>query len=419
MDLHSSYPFWMIKEGILYSFPKLRENHRTSVLIVGGGITGALLAHRLMQEGLQVSVVDKRHIAHGSTSASTALLQYEIDVHLFELIEIIGEKQAVRALELCSAAIDRLEALCNRFSDRADFMRCPSLLYASYQKHLKEIIQPELAARKKHGFKVTAQSRAAIAKKFGFMSPGGILSEQAAHVNPYKLCLYLLKEVSAAGGHVFDSTEIMEWETDRDGVWLRTYEGFEIDAEHVVIACGYESENYLPETVTKLNSTYAVVSTPLEKQPAWYRNSLIWETKSPYLYLRTTADGRVIVGGRDEAFYHPEKRDALLPMKRMALASDFRALFPDIPFEVDFAWAGTFAETEDGLPFIGSYDDTRVHFAMGYGGNGITFSVIAADLICDEIMQRNNRDRRIFGFEQRQRPQRAVASPIESWTRDY
>src|SRR5690606_5958833 len=125
----------------------------------------------------------------------------------------------------------------------------------------------------------------------------------------------------------------------------------------LIIACGYESQNYLPEKVTELNATYAIVSTPMESQPIWYRNCLIWETKTPYLYLRTTADGRILVGGRDEASCHPEKRDELLPMKRMALANDFHALFPDIPFEVDFAWAGTFSETADGLPFIGSYDD--------------------------------------------------------------
>lgn len=164
MDLHSSYPFWMIKEGILHSFPKLRDNHRTGVLIIGGGITGALLAHRLVQEGLQVTVVDKRHIAHGSTSASTALLQYEIDVPLFELIDNIGEKPAVRALQLCSAAIDYLEELCKRVPDCADFARCPSLLYASYPKHMKEIIRPEYAAHKQHGFRVTLQSPA-ITKK--------------------------------------------------------------------------------------------------------------------------------------------------------------------------------------------------------------------------------------------------------------
>ena len=114
--------------------------------------------------------------------------------------------------------------------------------------------------------------------------------------------------------------------------------------------------------------------------------------------MRTTSDNRILIGGRDEVFSNPEKRDALIPQKRVQLEQDFKSLFPKIPFQTDFAWAGTFAETEDGLPFIGTYDDERVHFAMGYGGNGIVFSVIAAEIICNEIQGKRNPNRPIFSF---------------------
>lgn len=79
MDLHSDYPFWMIKDGIISSFPSLRDNWQTDVLIIGGGITGALIAHRLAATNLKVT----GHVAHGNTSASTSMLQYEIDVPLY------------------------------------------------------------------------------------------------------------------------------------------------------------------------------------------------------------------------------------------------------------------------------------------------------------------------------------------------
>ena len=126
---------------------------------------------------------------------------------------------------------------------------------------------------------------------------------------------------------------------------------------------------------------------------------MIWETKTPYLYLRTASDGRIFVGGRDEEFSDPRKRDALIGRKSRQLLADFRKLFPDVPFEIDFAWAGTFGETRDGLPYIGTAGSKRVYYAMGYGGNGITFSIVAADMIADALTGKKNRDAPLFGFD--------------------
>src|ERR1700753_4346639 len=85
MDLKSGYPYWAIKNGLMYAFPRLEADAACDVLIIGAGITGALIARRLAAEHLDVIVVDERDIAWGSTAASTALLQYEIDTHMTEL----------------------------------------------------------------------------------------------------------------------------------------------------------------------------------------------------------------------------------------------------------------------------------------------------------------------------------------------
>ena len=74
-------------------------------------------------------------------------------------------------------------------------------------------------------------------------------------------------------------------------------------------------------------------------------------------------------------------------------------MFPDVEYEVAYAWAGTFGETNDGLAYIGrSPERTNDYFALGYGGNGITMSVVAARLIVDDYMGRENPDARIYRF---------------------
>ena len=147
-------------------------------------------------------------------------------------------------------------------------------------------------------------------------------------------------------------------------------------------------------------STYAVASeAKSDIHPFWKNDMLIWNTANPYLYLRTTVDGRIIVGGRDENFYSPQKRDTLLLKKTKQLITDFKILFPDISFLPEFSWTGTFGTTTDGLPFIGTYPKlTNSFFALGYGGNGIVFSQIASEILADMVAGKKNKYGDLFSF---------------------
>jgi glycine/D-amino acid oxidase-like deaminating enzyme len=127
---------------------------------------------------------------------------------------------------------------------------------------------------------------------------------------------------------------------------------------------------------------------------------LIWEASEPYTYARTTPDGRICVGGADEPFADAAARDALIGEKVAVLKQKFAALMPDIPLEVETAWAGTFATTPDGLPCIGPVSAfPRALFALGYGGNGVLFSFIAGRLAVDWVLERQHATADLFSFD--------------------
>jgi glycine/D-amino acid oxidase-like deaminating enzyme len=117
------------------------------------------------------------------------------------------------------------------------------------------------------------------------------------------------------------------------------------------------------------------------------------------MYFRITDDNRILIGGKDDKFYNPDKRDSSVKAKAKQLADGFRKRFPDIPIRTDFRWAGTFAGTSDGLPYIGRIKERpNTFFALGYGGNGITFSLVAAKFIRDMIQGKKNKDLDLFSF---------------------
>jgi len=149
-----------------------------------------------------------------------------------------------------------------------------------------------------------------------------------------------------------------------------------------------------------LKSTFALASEPLDRFDGWHHRCLLWETARPYLYLRTTGDNRAIVGGEDDPFRAPDRRDRLVPKKTERLAKRFRELFPKIDLEVAYSWAGTFGETKDGLAYIGAVRQLPgCLFACGFGGNGITFSAIAAEIIRDAVLCRDHPDAHLFRFD--------------------
>jgi glycine/D-amino acid oxidase-like deaminating enzyme len=398
MDLTSPRPYWPLKNGILSSYPSLKEDLRCEVAVVGAGITGALVADHLVRAGFDVVVLDKRDAAMGSTSASTALLQYELDVPLVDLKGMIGEADAEDAYRVCLDGISKIELLVNDLGDDCGFRRKKSVYLASKPGDV-EALQAEFFARRRAGIEVDLLSETEVASLFSFSRPAALLSHQAAEVDAYRLAHRLLERAHQGGARIFDRAPVLSHQSHEEGVTLVTPRG-QVHARTVVFATGYEAGEFLPNDIVNLKSSFALASEPLESCEGWYEQCLLWETSRPYFYLRTTSDGRAMIGGEDDPFKNAERRDALVPEKTLVLAERFRTMFPKIELEVACAWAGTFGETKDGLAYIGHVRQLpNCFFTLGFGGNGIVFSIVAAEIIRDALLQRPNAASRLFRFD--------------------
>jgi len=400
VDLKSGYPFWAIKNGLMHAFPQLQEDVRCDVAVIGGGISGALIANELANHGHEVALVEERDVGWGSSAASTALLQYEIDTPMIDLAKRYGEDDAALAYRACADAIHQLQSLAGDIRN-VDFARMRSVYYASRRHHVPEV-RDEMALRKKHGFEVSWLEREALMADYGIRAPGAILSQLAARVDPYRMAYRLLARLEKRGTGVFDRTRIERLETHARGVTLHTAQGSQIRAGHVVFAAGYASQHWLDQHVANNRSSYAFITDPLDADTLGaLGETMVWESARPYLYLRSTGDGRLLVGGEDDAVDIPSRRDARVQKKAQRLVQKVARAMPGLELKPAFAWAGTFAETEDGLPFFGTHAQhgPRVQFAMAYGGNGITYSMLGAGLIRALIERRKHPLAALFSFD--------------------
>jgi glycine/D-amino acid oxidase-like deaminating enzyme len=400
MELTAGYPFWLMKNGIPFEYPKLLKNVSSHVVVVGGGISGALTAYYLTENGIDCILVDGRSIGLGSTCASTSLLQYELDTPLHMLIKQVGEYNAIRSYQLCGESIDLLIGIMDRIGFDGYELR-KSLFFTSHRSQ-RSFVEKELNARMQAGFDVSFLSRNEINENYGMAAEYAILSEKGATIDAYALTHALLQYSIAKGLQVFDRTEIKDIRYNKNNVELKTAEGFLVIAGKVVNASGFEIINFITKDIVDLYCTYAVVSeNEQEKEAVWKDRIMIWNTDNPYLYLRLTQDNRIIMGGRDVRFSLKASR-RMYEEKAARLCADFEKLFPGKRLKTEFAWSGTFGKTKDSLPYIGEFAKTpNTYYALGFGGNGITFSVIAARIITDHMLGIQNQDAEIFSFSRK------------------
>lgn len=381
MDLTSGYPFWPARNGFLRTYDPLDRSLACEVLVLGGGITGACIARSLAEEGRDVVVLDRRNFGWGSTCGSTALLMPEIDTHLHDLIPVLGQGPAVAAYRSGLEAIEKIEALCREVG-AGEFQRRESVYFASTPADA-EALRTEYETRRAFGLPAEWIPADEFSTQFDFPAPAAIRSRGAAEIDGFQLAHALLADAERRGAKLFARTEATECREGIDGLLVTTDRGPEIRCGHVVVACGFESAKYLKQPVpVRLTSTFAIASEPIRDFAGWPDRCLLWESARPYCYARTTSDGRGLLGGEDVPFQNALARDALLPAKVERLERRWRTLFPRIPLELAFPWTGTFAETADGLPYIGfPPEQPRAFFALCYGGNGINYSVLAAEML--------------------------------------
>ena len=397
MELTAGQPYWLINSGLLFSYPKLDKDHHAHVAIIGGGISGALSAYYLTEAGFPCILLDSRTIALGSTCASTSLIQYELDIPLHQLIQKKGKIMATRCYQLCYESVGKLLTLL-RQTGFSDFEKNPSL-FISKRTSQKKFMAQELAARKGAGFDVQLLDSTDLKDIYGINAFAGILSSNAATIDTYKLTHHLLQHAITKGLKVFDRTKVSKIKEQKNSIELHTTEGNRINADFVINATGYEVVNFIDKGFVNFDCTYAIASEQQsEKEHLWKQGTLIWTTDDPYLYLRTTADNRILAGGRDERFSNKITRQVFLDKKQRLLEKDVQKLMPGISFKTEFTWSGTFGKTKDSLPYIGSLHNPRILYALGFGGNGITFSLIAAEINRDFICGRKNADAAIFNF---------------------
>ena len=325
---------------------QVTESFRCETLVVGAGITGALVAERLTRHGQEVVLIDREDPSRGSTAASTAMLLWEIDQSLSELSELYGFDRAARCYHASLGAAQGLRSL---IASEKLFcqMRGKRSLYLAAGDTAGPL-QEEHELRQRAGLPGHFLDHQRLLETYGIARTCAILSPFAADADPVQLTRGLLKLALSRNARLYRA-DAAAFDTSGSTAIAGLRNGYAIEAKNIVLATGYVHPDIVRPTIERVASSFAIATSP-QPQNLWRDGDLIWEAGKNYHYARTTTDGRIIFGGEDdEENVEPAARDAVLPRKAQQLTQRLKALWPRSDLTIDYRWAGV-STTRDGLP---------------------------------------------------------------------
>lgn len=383
MTISKGVLFMLLHEGSLYWPTTMQQKTYTSsspieavydVAIVGAGMSGVLAAYVLQQQGYHVAIIEQHTPASNSSAANTGLLQYSNDIMLHELAKQIGQDEAVTFYKRCVQAMDELAQIAATLPEHAHFIQRPSICYASKQGDVKKL-QQEYDMLRAHDFSCDYWDADTLYDKLRIKKAAALVTYGDAEVNPFYFVRAMLDQILANGAHLFVNTRVTNVHHGPIVHIETTNETFA--ARHIVYTTGYTQPPTDEIAAADIRRSYAIVTNVVDY--SWYEQTLIWETARPYLYMRTTVDGRLVIGGLDERHHLPTSSDAKIKKRAQQLIDEVTALFPHLSITADYMYCASFGESTDNLPVIGQHPTYSNEFYIaGYGGNGTVYSMIGA-----------------------------------------
>ena len=359
----------------------LTEDIETDVAIVGGGVTGAILGYYFSKANIHAVILEKERIAHGSTSITTSLLQYELDSNARELEEYTTLDNVITSYKLGLKALDEIEQFIKEYGNKCKYEKKDTLLYTSKECEVKEM-KEEYEIRKNAGIDVKYISEEN--NPFSLDLKAGVYGVNAgAQLDPYEYTHQLLDVSCNMGLKVYENTEVMEIAYGKDEVEIITSFGYKVKAKKVIIATGYNTQRFTKRNFGVKTVTYNIATKSVKSFDGWFNKVLIRDNCDPYNYFRTTYDNRIIAGGEDVDFYTNIENEKLAKEKYSILLNRIKNMFPNIKdIEIDYEYCGGFISSQDNLGYIGEDPNHKnLWFCLGYGANGILFAILGGMML--------------------------------------
>ena len=398
-------PLWTTINPVPAAYPWLTEDLTADVVVLGGGVLGALCALKLQEAGVETALLSGDPVGFGGAAVSSGTAQYEMPGGIARLAEKIGIDRAVRAFSLCREGIEALEALVRELDCDCGCRRGDSLLYAS-QKTEVETLRQEYLLRKHNGLPVEYLSGERAKDLFSFELSGGIVSKRmSVSLDPYRFTHAVLARAASKGARIFENTGIREVNCAADSQVLVASTGKKIHCGRLVLATESGAKNILP-SLGGTRTSFAVATEPVSVFAGWPGKCVV-SSLSGTLHFSATPDNRIVAMGLDSGMAGVRGRlagiipaEAFHEKKYAQLSAEISRMFPGIRSAgIAAAFSCDYTVTPNGLPAVGRHRDyPGCVFSVCGGVSGLAFAPVAARHVVEMVLEKENPDHTLFSL---------------------
>lgn len=370
-----------------FSFSALEEDIDVDVCIIGGGITGVSTAYMLSKAGLKVCILEKDKIAHHATGNTTAKITSQHGLFYDYLINTFSTDFAKGYLNANEDAINNIKSIINTENIDCDFEEQDNFVFTTLEEEVAKI-KHEVLAVNSLGFNAEFVNN--ISLPIDILA--GIKFPNQAQFNPLKYVHGLCKSILNNSGKIFENSKVYDVKKE-DGLYVTFTKDHSVSSKYVVIATHYPIINAPGYYFLKMyqETSYIIgVETNSELFSGMYIN-----TKSPVTSFRTAKyNGKrlLLIGGSE----HKVGADLDLSNCYNNLEKLAKTLYPDA--NVLYRWETQDCISLDKIPYIGEFSTImpNMYVATGFKKWGMTTSNVAATIISDKILGRQNKCENIF-----------------------
>jgi glycine/D-amino acid oxidase-like deaminating enzyme len=388
-------------EGRRPTFPSIRGDIQTDVVVVGGGLSGCVAAHACAAAGFKTILLEAERVGSGQSGRSAGLLLPEPGPSFRDVATAHGVRAARHAFEAwrrgaldAAATLRRLGITCGLESQDA--------LTAAWFDDTPRLLR-EHDAREAAGFDVTWLTRKSLQKLGLFDVSGAIKLRESFAIDPYRAVIGLARAATKRRARLFERSAVHKVTFTRKDALVTTADA-RIRTKKVIVTTGSATPEYRQlRRHLKRRETYLALTEPMTaamRKAVGPRTASIADTHRPSHRIRWMRDDRILIGGGDQEELPVPKRAAALVQRTGQLMYELSLMYPAISgLQPAYGWQLSYGETADGLMYIGPHRNYPHHlFALGRSGDSITGAFVAARILLRALERAPDKGDDVFSW---------------------
>ena len=383
------------------AYSRFRGNRAADVVVVGGGVTGAAVAHACAAAGLDTVLLERNRIGQGSSGRGAGLMPSDPGQTFRDIAAAHGTRSARHVFEAWRRGSIEGAALLRRLRVRCDLEPCDGILVARPEE--EKILRREYEARHDAGLDLAWLSQKQLQKRMKLDAATGIRMRDTFVLDPYRACIGLMGAAARRGAACFEHSLVRKVRFTRRHADVVVDQGT-IRAGTVIVTTGSATAEFKPlQRHLKRRETYFVMTEPV---PAAVRRQLgdpgtvLGDVRTPPTRVRWGPDDRLLVGGADQDETPLATRGSVLVQRTGQLMYELLTMYPAISgLQPEYGWDASHGKTADGLMYIGAHRNyPHQLFAIGGGPGGVTGAFVAARILLRALQRTPDKADEVFGW---------------------